>query len=303
MCRSIFSGGLSSKFPRWSWSSKVAEPNGRLLVTARPEYVGQILATLAVSLGPFAAGLGKGYSSPAIASLQQNQAEAFPVTKQQISWLASLSLLGALFGAPLGGIAVRWGRRRTLVLASIPLSLCWITTMFARHVGVLCVAAFLSGVLVAVVQLSAQVYISEISASNVRGGLSAVLKIAGHVGVLVSFTAGAFLDWRQLAALISVVPATMCVVMLKVRRSKVFERSHNIDIQTIFQGFNSKSQVICKVCIPKMDWVRMIWCVIIIFPTWRCQKVPDGWCCAVVTKKRSSPWGGFVVETPICAQN
>lgn len=30
----------------------------------------QILATLAVSLGPFAAGLGKGYSSPALASLQ-----------------------------------------------------------------------------------------------------------------------------------------------------------------------------------------------------------------------------------------
>ncbi|GLH17109.1 Sugar transporter, putative, partial [Gryllus bimaculatus] len=36
----------------------------------------QVLAALAVSLGPFAAGLGKGYSSPAIASLQEQQAAA-----------------------------------------------------------------------------------------------------------------------------------------------------------------------------------------------------------------------------------
>jgi len=33
----------------------------------------QVLAALAVSLGPLAAGLGKGYSSPAIASLQEIQ--------------------------------------------------------------------------------------------------------------------------------------------------------------------------------------------------------------------------------------
>lgn len=32
-----------------------------------------MLAALAVSLGPLAAGLGKGYSSPAIASLQELQ--------------------------------------------------------------------------------------------------------------------------------------------------------------------------------------------------------------------------------------
>lgn len=55
-----------------------------------------------MSLGPFAAGLGKGYTSPAIASLQQLQVRAvfnasaatFIVTEQQASWIASLSLLG-----------------------------------------------------------------------------------------------------------------------------------------------------------------------------------------------------------------
>lgn len=61
------------------------------------------MAALAVSLAPFAAGLGKGYSSPAIASLQQlklrrqynsSSTQEISVTDQQASWVASLSLLG-----------------------------------------------------------------------------------------------------------------------------------------------------------------------------------------------------------------
>ena len=54
-----------------------------------------------MSFGPLAAGLGKGYASPAIASLQELQIRhrggnytTFSVTDQEGSWLASLSLLG-----------------------------------------------------------------------------------------------------------------------------------------------------------------------------------------------------------------
>ncbi|XP_065168091.1 facilitated trehalose transporter Tret1-like [Atheta coriaria] len=201
------------------YTHTVPGPGGRLLVTRRPEYFGQVMAALAVSLGPFAAGLGKGYSSPAIASLQQRDAEAFPLNGQAASWLASLSLLGALFGAPLGGAAMRWGRRRTLILAGIPLSVCWLITVFAFNVQVICFSAFMSGFLVAVVQLASQVYVSEIAAPNIRGGLSALTKVAGHAGMLIAFAAGAFLDWRQLAGLISLAPTAMCVAMWKVPES------------------------------------------------------------------------------------
>ncbi|XP_045473273.1 facilitated trehalose transporter Tret1-like [Harmonia axyridis] len=205
---------------RQLYAQTVSVPNGHyFLVAGKPEYLGQVLASLAVSLGPLAAGLGKGYSSPAIASLQERDADAFLVNGQQASWLASLSLLGALFGAPLGGAAVRWGRRRTLIFAGAPLSLCWIITVFSVSVEVMCFAAFVSGFLVAIVQLSAQVYVSEIATPSIRGGLSALLKIAGHIGVLVAFAAGAFLDWRQLAGLISLAPAAMCVAMWKIPES------------------------------------------------------------------------------------
>lgn len=99
------------------------------------------MAALAVSLGPLAAGLGKGYSSPAIASLQElhfrNQHTnytSFSVTDQEASWVASLSLLGALFGGMFGGLAMQYGRKRVLALMSLPFSLSWILTVFAKSV-------------------------------------------------------------------------------------------------------------------------------------------------------------------------
>lgn len=62
--------------------------------------VQQIFAALAVSIGPLAAGLGKGYASPAIASLQEMRISthgnytSFTISDQEASWVASLSLLG-----------------------------------------------------------------------------------------------------------------------------------------------------------------------------------------------------------------
>lgn len=129
----------------------------------------QILAALAVSLGPFAAGLGKGYSSPAIASLQQQSRLAplrnatvtgggvFLVTAQQASWVASLSLLGALFGGLLGGLAMRFGRRKVLLLTSLPFSASWLATVFASSVEMMFATAFVGGFCCAIVLVVTQV--------------------------------------------------------------------------------------------------------------------------------------------------
>lgn len=71
-----------------------------MILTTRFLFFPQIVAALAVSLGPLAAGLGKGYSSPAIASLQELQIRtrgnytSFTISDQEASWVASLSLLG-----------------------------------------------------------------------------------------------------------------------------------------------------------------------------------------------------------------
>ncbi|KAJ2945013.1 hypothetical protein O0L34_g1909 [Tuta absoluta] len=210
-------------------------PNGKCLSLETPRerptlrrtrHLPQLLAALAVSLAPFSAGLGKGYSSPAIASLQGPGANAtrrdFQLTDQQASWLASLSFLGALFGGMAGGAAMRHGRRRVLSLAAAPCSISWLLTVVATSVRMMCVTAFLGGFCCSILTMLSQVYISEISVPDIRGCLSAVLKIVGHLGVLFSFTIGAYLDWQQLALCISAAPLLLFCTVLYIPETPSF---------------------------------------------------------------------------------
>lgn len=56
-----------------------------------------------------------------------------------------------------------------------------------------------------------QVYISEIALPDIRGCLSALLKMFGHIGVLISFAVGAYLDWRELAMVIGCAPLLLFI--------------------------------------------------------------------------------------------
>ena len=129
----------------------------------------QVISALAVSFGPFAVGLGKGYTSPALASLlpdangvysSDEQIPPFSphlpnikITEQQGSWIASLSLLGALFGGLCSGLIIKHGRRKTLIFVSIPLSISWAFTLFAYCVEMIYATAFIAGFCSAIIQV------------------------------------------------------------------------------------------------------------------------------------------------------
>jgi MFS family permease len=71
----------------------------------------------------------------------------------------------------------------------------------------------LVGACSAVVNLVSQVYISEIAQPQLRGRLSAGLKLFGHLGLMASFLMGAWLDWRQLALVCACAPLMLLVTV------------------------------------------------------------------------------------------
>ena len=167
-----------------------------------------------MAFGPFSVGLSKGYTSPALASLSSNLSTAsLSVSPDEGSWVASLSLLGALLGGLLSSLVLRHGRRNCLLAISVPFSLSWWLTVFATSVEMIYCTAFLAGLCSAVVMLVCQVYISEISSPALRGRLSASLKIFSHLGLLSSFLMGAWLDWRQLAVVCAAAPLMLLVTV------------------------------------------------------------------------------------------
>jgi len=179
-------------------------------------FVFQILAVLGIAFGPFSVGLCKGYTSPALASLQSpqpNTSQTFVISEQEGSWIASLSLLGALFGGLLSSQVLKGGRRACLLVVALPFSASWCLTVFATSVQMIYSTAFLAGICSAIVNIISQVYISEIAKPELRGRLSACLKIFAHLGMLASFLMGAWLDWRQLALVCASAPLMLIVTM------------------------------------------------------------------------------------------
>ncbi|XP_058799793.1 facilitated trehalose transporter Tret1-2 homolog isoform X2 [Phymastichus coffea] len=188
---------------------------------SRPQHMSQVLATLALSMGTLSSGLAKGYTSPALDSILGNQPPnpystsnngtwtAFTVTLQEASWVASLSMLGAWFGAMIGDWTMRRGRRLALRLTSLPLAATWVLTGLAPCLELIYITSFIGGLCCSVITMVAQVYISEISLPGIRGCLSAMLKVLGHVGVLLSYIAGSYLNWRQSALLVAIAPSML----------------------------------------------------------------------------------------------
>lgn len=146
--------------------------------------------------------------------------------------MASLSMLGAWFGAMIGDWIMRRGRRLALRVTSLPLAAAWVITGVAPRVELVYVTSFIGGFCCSVITMVAQVrlmeterleidrcvarvnflpqvYISEISMPGIRGCLSAMLKVLGHVGVLLSYIAGTYLNWRQSALLVAVAPSML----------------------------------------------------------------------------------------------
>lgn len=64
---------------------------------------------------------------------------------------------GALFGGMFGGLAMQYGRKRVLALMSLPFSLSWILTVFAKSVETMFITAFIGGFCCAIVSMVTQV--------------------------------------------------------------------------------------------------------------------------------------------------
>ncbi|MPC36843.1 facilitated trehalose transporter Tret1-like [Portunus trituberculatus] len=191
-----------------------------LIYSNRPQRLTQVVATLIVALGPLATGLGKGYSSPALASMQlpaptnSTQSYYFTITPEQGSWIASLSLLGAFFGGIPSGLAMRLGRKSVLAMVALPFALSWLLTVFASSVYMVYASSFMCGICSAIVSLVTPVYISEIAHPEIRGCLCSVAKLTTNVGMLMSFLLGVYLDWRQLAMVASIAPALLFLALM-----------------------------------------------------------------------------------------
>ena len=64
---------------------------------------------------------------------------------------------GALIGGILGGMAMRFGRRRVLLITALPYTVAWLATALSNSVNMISITSFCGGMLVCCITMITQV--------------------------------------------------------------------------------------------------------------------------------------------------
>lgn len=159
----------------------------------------QTLLSLSVSLSYFCIGLVRGYSAPAVPSINTIDPGLLP-DKNIASWVSSIPPFGAFFGSLVAfPLMHKIGRKYTVLLTSPVWATAWFLIATAENWKIMLLARMLSGFGAGLTLPSAQIYVSECSDPKIRGVIGSLPSLSMSAGILVTYVLGKYCEWRMLA--------------------------------------------------------------------------------------------------------
>lgn len=137
------------------------------------------------------------------------------------TFIMSMALWGTVIGSLLGGIPTKkLGRKKTLFWIGILFFISAIGCAFAQDPYLFSFFRLIGGIGVGVSSVAAPIYISEITAANNRGKLTALYQFCIVFGILIAFVSNWLLkdfdganDWRWMLG-VEAIPALLYTVMV-----------------------------------------------------------------------------------------
>ncbi|XP_044734839.1 facilitated trehalose transporter Tret1-like [Chrysoperla carnea] len=165
----------------------------------------QYFAALTSTLGAFALGTVLGWISPAISRL--TSAYGFPVGNVEISWLGSLTFLGAaVVLAPIEYVIKQFGRKNTMLLLLIPFTIGWLFIIFASTITAIYIGRFVTGFASGAFCVTTPIYIAEIAQKEIRGSLNTMFPIMITAGILFAYIIGSMVTIISLSVICATIP-------------------------------------------------------------------------------------------------
>lgn len=137
-----------------------------------------------------------------------------PIGFQEESLIASLYFVGAMLGPLMAGfVAVKFGRKVTIVLFTVPTLISFLMTAFGTTVEVLYVGRFFGGISGGTVLTIIPLYTAEISEPHNRGILGAFIGLFSTLGNLYGYSVGAYTSIETFSLTGLVFPVILFAVM------------------------------------------------------------------------------------------
>jgi SP family arabinose:H+ symporter-like MFS transporter len=180
------------------------------------DYTFLFLVTAAAALG----GLLFGFDTAVISGTVPFIKTYFDLDDIALGWAVSSLLVGCIVGViACGKPADVFGRRTTLLVASLLFLVSAVGSAMAEHLNVFIAFRFVGGIAVGTASALSPMYISEISPAAKRGSLVSLNQLAIVIGILVAFFSNYLLastgdnNWRWMLAVMGL-PALFFFVTL-----------------------------------------------------------------------------------------
>ena len=176
----------------------------------------------AASLTALGYGSSAAWTSPALPYLT-SEISHLPITKEQSDWIASLLTIGFVLGYLLNPLIIdRLGRKRTLLLLTIPQIISWILIIIAKNHVTLYFARILGGIGYGAAICALTVYLSEIGNRKNRGIFLVILSLSLNIGILFVMLLGAYLPYYYMNIALLIVPIIFFVSFFNMPESSYF---------------------------------------------------------------------------------
>jgi len=195
--------------------------------TGDTQFVGsrriQYLSAFASNMGALALGTVLSWTAVSLPDLRKDPLIGPGINDDTESWVSSIVTLAAVIGAPFAGWALeKFGRRKSMLLLSIPFFIGWLLIYIGTDVTMIIVGRFITGFTGGSYAVISPIFTAEIGDVNIRGLLGACFDLMICVGQLFIFALGTFMSWRNYTLICTIVPVVIFVIMLFVPESPLY---------------------------------------------------------------------------------
>ncbi|XP_072375803.1 facilitated trehalose transporter Tret1-like isoform X1 [Diabrotica undecimpunctata] len=174
-------------------------------------------AAFTVNILTLATGITMSWASPSLLKLESLDPDVNPlgrpITTAEKSLIASLPTFTSVPGTIIAGfVSQKLGRKKTLIIFSLPFLFCYIGIALAKSVAVFYVTRFLLGISCGCTLAVLPSYVAEISEDSNRGFLGCIMGIMGAIGYFIVYAIGPVVS-IQMFAYLQLIPIILFYVM------------------------------------------------------------------------------------------